>query len=497
MAGPRAIADLRWSGLDLPLPKSGAVSFRIIGATSVPGTWSLWLQPRFLDIADPDLASAHFHATPVGDDVLMSLVEVGNLPEIPLRAILAVDDQPIASGSANRSWQHQVAPANTTIRVGDVVVPLEVGNVTIIGGGPGGDVISVNGQTGNVVLSASDVGADPLGSAAAVQDMIPDISGLVENTDPRLSDARTPLAHVHSQEDIVDLDKALAEKADLDDIPDVSGLVENNDPRLSDARIPLAHTHTQSDVDGLTGALAGKANIGDIPDISGLVENSDPRLSDSRTPLAHSHLVGDIDGLTGALAEKADLVDIPDISGLVETTDSRLSDARTPVAHSHLVGDIDPESTPDGYVVGVAGGQATWIAGPEEGPPGNPFPRDIQLKVSDPNGDPIETGNGADWTLVPEAWDGKHILQVQAGVVDPSATGDVQILLQRLRGETLAAITSDPVVIPEDNRSSYSQLPAELSVNTDLATGDWLRVDISQAGTGARGLVVVLTVGDL
>src|SRR5208337_999420 len=37
------------------------------------------------------------------------------------------------------------------------------------GGGGGGDVLSVNGQVGIVVLTATDVGADPTGSAATAQ----------------------------------------------------------------------------------------------------------------------------------------------------------------------------------------------------------------------------------------------------------------------------------------------------------------------------------------
>lgn len=38
--------------------------------------------------------------------------------------------------------------------------------------------------------------------------------------------------------------------------------VKNTDPRLSDARTPTAHTHTTGDVTGLADALAGKSNVG-------------------------------------------------------------------------------------------------------------------------------------------------------------------------------------------------------------------------------------------
>lgn len=73
------------------------------------------------------------------------------------------------------------------------------------GGGGGGDVASVNGKTGAVTLNAADVGAKPA-------DYEPDLSGYVETSDARLSDARTPLAHDHSIAQVTGLQSALDEK---------------------------------------------------------------------------------------------------------------------------------------------------------------------------------------------------------------------------------------------------------------------------------------------
>ena len=67
--------------------------------------------------------------------------------------------------------------------------------------------------------SAADVGADPAGAAAAVAG---DLSshesltttahgGIVGDTDARLTDARTPLAHTHGQSDVTGLGDALGE----------------------------------------------------------------------------------------------------------------------------------------------------------------------------------------------------------------------------------------------------------------------------------------------
>jgi len=72
--------------------------------------------------------------------------------------------------------------------------------------------------------SAADVGADPAGAASTVAG---DLSthesltttahgGIVASTDPRLTDARTPLAHTHGQSDVTGLVADMAGKQPLD-----------------------------------------------------------------------------------------------------------------------------------------------------------------------------------------------------------------------------------------------------------------------------------------
>jgi hypothetical protein len=74
----------------------------------------------------------------------------------------------------------------------------------------------------------------------------------------------------------------------------LSGKVDTSDSRLSDARTPTTHGHSQSDVTGLVSALAAK------------VDSDDARLSDARTPTTHSHAQSDITGLVAALAAAVD-----------------------------------------------------------------------------------------------------------------------------------------------------------------------------------------------
>jgi hypothetical protein len=65
----------------------------------------------------------------------------------------------------------------------------------------------------------------------------------------------------------------------------LAGKVGTSDPRLSDARTPLAHTQDIITINGLQSALDGK------------VSTDDSRLSDARTPLAHTQAAGTITGL--------------------------------------------------------------------------------------------------------------------------------------------------------------------------------------------------------
>lgn len=131
-----------------------------------------------------------------------------------------------------------------------------------------------------------------------------------------------------------------------------------NDARLSDARTPTAHVHAATDI------TSGTLNIARIPTgntSSTVCIGNDARLTDSRTPLAHAadhatlgtdpispasigaaaashtHAAGDVTSGTFNIAR------IP--TGSTSSTvcignDARLSDARTPLTHTHAAGDI-------------------------------------------------------------------------------------------------------------------------------------------------------------
>jgi hypothetical protein len=113
-------------------------------------------------------------------------------------------------------------------------------------------VTSVNAQTGAVVLGAADVGADPAGTAAGL------VGALVIPDSPDDIGAASA-AHTHAPEDVT------------------GTAVITTDARLSDARPPLAHLHTLADVTdagdaaGLdVGTTAGTVMAGDDSRVTSL-----------------------------------------------------------------------------------------------------------------------------------------------------------------------------------------------------------------------------------
>ena len=177
---------------------------------------------------------------------------------------------------------------------------------------------------------------------------------LLQTSDYRLTDPRTPTAHAASH--AVGGSDALA-------------LTSSS---ISDFATKSALYGPVSSVNGLTGAVTIAAGTdaslltqGLLPDArlnATIVRTSDSRLTDARTPTAHTQLASTItdfatqaalygpvlsvNGSTGAVTVSAGSTDASTLtSGLlndarlnatiVRTSDSRLTDARTPTTHTH------------------------------------------------------------------------------------------------------------------------------------------------------------------
>lgn len=131
--------------------------------------------------------------------------------------------------------------------------------------------------------------------------------------------------------------------------------VPSNDPRLSDARTPVAHGHAIGD---LPVAASGESNSTE------LVRADDSRLSDARTPTAHAHAIADLPVAASGESNSTELV---------RADDSRLSDARDPLGHAHDAGDVTSgvfalARLPDDVVIDPVDGINARLAASRRGP---------------------------------------------------------------------------------------------------------------------------------
>jgi hypothetical protein len=121
--------------------------------------------------------------------------------------------------------------------------------------------------------------------------------------------------------------------------------------------------------------------------------------------------------------------------------------------------------------------------------------RVIELVASDPNSpSAISVADGLAYFVVPPEMDGMNLTRAEAalvGVVSSSGTPTVQIA----NVTDAVDMLSTKITIDATERTSYTAaVPSVVNTATDdVATGDILRVDVDVAGTGAKGLVVILT----
>lgn len=117
----------------------------------------------------------------------------------------------------------------------------------------------------------------------------------------------------------------------------------------------------------------------------------------------------------------------------------------------------------------------------------------LQLMTSDPNGAPLTTGIGKVWWTVPADLNGFKVTAVHASVTTPSTSGLPTV--QFTNATTAAAILSTAASIDINEATSYTAAtpPVVNAATNTLTTGNQLRVDVTTAGTGTKGLSVLFT----
>jgi hypothetical protein len=122
-----------------------------------------------------------------------------------------------------------------------------------------------------------------------------------------------------------------------------------------------------------------------------------------------------------------------------------------------------------------------------------PPPRLLELKVID-DATVLTTGEGKLIVCIPLALNGCNLTAVAAYVTTVSSSGLPSV---GLRNVTQAAVEmlSTNITIDANETTSYTAATAPvIDTNNDgVVTGDLIAVDVDAAGTGAKGLGVILT----
>lgn len=133
----------------------------------------------------------------------------------------------------------------------------------------------------------------------------------------------------------------------------------------------------------------------------------------------------------------------------------------------------------------VSGGGATWTLDVVEA-------TTMQLKVVD-DATAVTTGDGKLIFCIPPELNGYNLTDADAAVTTVSSSGTPTI---QIRNVTDAVdMLSTRITIDANETTSYTAATAPVIDTTkdDVATGDLIAIDVDVAGTGAKGLLVILT----
>ena len=148
----------------------------------------------------------------------------------------------------------------------------------------------------------------------------------------------------------------------------------------------------------------------------------------------------------------------------------------------------------------TTGTDATRAVSPD-GLAGSEFgKRTVSILVSDPNGDAITIGDGKAVFPIDTTLNGMNLVAVKGYLSTVSSSGAPNVQIRRSRrssatARTTADMLSTALTIDASEFESADAATAAVinTSNDDVQTGDMIFIDIDGAGTGAKGLQVLLT----
>ena len=106
----------------------------------------------------------------------------------------------------------------------------------------------------------------------------------------------------------------------------------------------------------------------------------------------------------------------------------------------------------------------------------------------------ITTGDAKAGFMIPTKLNGWNLIRAHAGLLAAqSSSGVPTVQVRRVRSGTPVDMLSTPITINANEWTSHTAASAVVDgSNDDVATGDLIYIDVDVAGTGAKGLIVVL-----
>lgn len=107
----------------------------------------------------------------------------------------------------------------------------------------------------------------------------------------------------------------------------------------------------------------------------------------------------------------------------------------------------------------------------------------------------LSTGNGKFAFVIPEDLDESSLIDAQAYVTTVSSSGAPTVQIRN--GTTTNDMLSTRITIDASEKTSYTAAtPSEIDPDeSEVSVGDEINIDVDVAGTGAKGLGVILVFG--
>jgi hypothetical protein len=158
-------------------------------------------------------------------------------------------------------------------------------------------------------------------------------------------------------------------------------------------------------------------------------------------------------------------------------------------ATSTVTGPTGPTGT-----AGATGGTGPTGTAGATGPTGPANEKVVQLKILD-DATTVTTGDGKFVFVISDDMGGLNLTDADAYVTTVSSSGTPTV---QVRNVTQAAdMLTTRITIDANEYTSYTAATAPVidAANDDVATGDLIAIDVDVAGTGAKGLGVILSFG--